>query len=35
MTPPSNSEVLNAFLYHDVGKEMRKNVNSFEKPYGF
>ena len=40
MTPPSNSEVLNALkvlqttcLYHDVGKEMRKNVNSFEKLY--
>ena len=39
MTPPSNSEVLNVLkvlqticLYHDVGKEMRKNVNSFEKP---
>ena len=40
MTPPSNSEVLNALkvlqttcLYHDVGEEMRKNVNSFGKLY--
>ena len=38
MKPPSNPEVLNAlkvletkYLYHDVWKEMRKNVNRFEK----
>ena len=37
VTPPSKSEVVNALnvlqstcLYHDVGEEMRKNVNSFE-----
>ena len=35
MIPPLTSKVLNAFLYHDVGKEMRKNVNSFEKLYDF
>ena len=40
VTPPSKSEVLNALkvlqttcLFHDVGKEMHKNVNSFEKLY--
>ena len=37
MTPPSKSEVVyvlkvlqSTCLYHDVGEEMRKNMNSFE-----